>query len=107
MVQAVFFGLQSQVGDTVGHIHALGWVVGSARWRISCHGAVGKGLSCQDEISHFSLIMKIQSNAYSVAIHLIYVCDENAILFWGGYNFMRMTAFVAPHFLFKKIILYF
>lgn len=30
LVQAVFFGLQSQVGDTVGHIHALGCVVVSA-----------------------------------------------------------------------------
>lgn len=56
LVQAIFFGLQSQVGDTVGHIHALGCVVVSARWRISCHCAVRKNSGCQDESSHFFLL---------------------------------------------------
>lgn len=42
LVEAVLFGLQSQVSNAVGHIHSLGGSgVGTSGW-VGCHGAENK-----------------------------------------------------------------
>lgn len=38
LVHAVLLGLQSQVGDAVGHVDALRRVVVGTRWRVGGHG---------------------------------------------------------------------
>lgn len=39
LIEAVFFGFQSQVGDAVGHVHSLGGSgVGTSGW-VGCHCA--------------------------------------------------------------------